>query len=62
MRGMTDKEWYSTKEVAKILSFSEETIRRLIREGIIEARPFGSRYRVHRSQLERVSDEKKPSQ
>ena len=52
MPDMPDKEWYSTKEVAKMLSFSEETIRRLIREGDIEARQFGTRYRVHRSQLE----------
>ena len=61
MRDMPDKEWYSTKEVAKILSFSEETIRRLIREGDIEARQFGTRYRVHRSQLEGKINEKQTS-
>ena len=45
---------YTTKEVAEILKYKEETIRVKIRKGNIKAVKIGGEYRIAEEELERL--------
>lgn len=45
---------YTTKEVAEILKYKEETIRVKIRKGNIKAVKIGGEYRITYEELERL--------
>jgi excisionase family DNA binding protein len=49
---MTKEEVYTIAEAAKILKVSEETIRRLIASGELQARRVGRQYRITREALD----------
>lgn len=48
---MTQEEVFTIEEVAKILKVSEETVRRLISNGELEARRVGRQYRITREAI-----------
>jgi putative molybdopterin biosynthesis protein len=48
---MTQEEVYTIEEVAKILKVSEETVRRLIASGDLDARRVGRQYRITRESI-----------
>lgn len=50
---MTQEEVYTIEEVAKILKVSEETVRRLIASGELDARRVGRQYRITRAALDK---------
>ena len=49
------KEWYSPKELAKMLGITSQAIRQNIMDGKIKAsKPLG-RWRIHKSEVERLT-------
>jgi excisionase family DNA binding protein len=48
---------YSTEEAAQILSLSIHTVTRDVRLGRIQAKKYGRRILIHRSELERIASE-----
>lgn len=51
MRGMTDGDWLTTKEAAELSGYNVQYVRRLIRNGRVEARKFGPVWQVNRQSL-----------
>ena len=49
-----DKVLYTTKELAEILKYNEETIRVKIRKGKIKAVKIGGEYRITEDEVERI--------
>ena len=47
-----DKQSYSIREAAILLGCTEQAIRRMIRAGELEARKYGNRYLIVRSEIE----------
>lgn len=45
---------YTTKELAEILKYNEETIRVKIRKGKIKAVKIGGEYRITEDEVERI--------
>lgn len=45
--------FYTTQEVADMMQYHRDTIRRLIREGKIEAYKFGKSYKISEEQLKK---------
>ena len=48
---MTDEEWLTTADAARVTGYHVERIRELIREGKITARKFGPVWAVNRESL-----------
>jgi excisionase family DNA binding protein len=55
---MEQEKWYSVKEVANLLGFGVDTVRRLIRRGLIKALrlPVQSNRRKRKYECFRISD------
>lgn len=55
---MEKEKWYSVKEVANLVSVSEDTVRRLIRRGLLKALrlPVQSNRRKRKYECFRISD------
>jgi len=51
-----DRSWLSVKEAAEILGVSSSTVKRRIKQGILQAQKKGKRYLINRSSLERMTD------
>ena len=51
--------FYTIEEVAKMLKVSEATVRRLIRNGQLEAIPVGSQYRISQEGLDKFLSRRK---
>jgi len=51
--------FYTIEEVAKMLKVSEATVRRLIRNGQLEAVPVGSQYRISQEGLDKFLSRRK---
>jgi len=51
---MTDERWYTVQEIVNMLSVHEQTVRRWIKQGELEAILFGRKggYRVKASNLD----------
>jgi excisionase family DNA binding protein len=48
---MTSDEWITTKEAAELSGYNVQYVRRLIRNGRIDARKFGPLWQVSRQSL-----------
>ncbi len=53
-------EVYLTEEVAELIKFHPETVRRLVREGRIQAMKFGRDWRIPNSEVQRILREGLP--
>ena len=50
-----DRSWCTVKEAAQILGVSVSTVKRRIKQGVLEAKKEGKCYLISRSSLERLS-------
>jgi len=50
-----DRSWCTVKEAAQILGVSVSTVKRRIKQGVLEAKKEGKYYLINRSSLERLS-------
>ncbi|RLE29879.1 hypothetical protein DRJ54_03820 [Candidatus Acetothermia bacterium] len=50
-----DRSWYTVREAAEILGVSTSTVKRRIKQGVLEARREGNRYLINRSSLEQLT-------
>lgn len=50
------KRIFTVKEAARYLTVSDSTVRRLIHEGVIEARILGYRYKIEAAEILRYID------
>ncbi|MEK7531462.1 MAG: helix-turn-helix domain-containing protein [Patescibacteria group bacterium] len=46
MRGIEDREIYTTAEIQRFLKISESTMKRLLKKGLIRANKVGGQYRI----------------
>jgi len=56
---MDNKEYYTSEEIARILSIHVATVRRWIREGKLPAILLGKSYRVTKEDLRRFLEERR---
>ena len=47
---------YSTKEVAELLSYNEEVVRRKIRAGEIKAVKFGKKWLIPETEIKKIME------
>ena len=45
------RQWYTVKDAARILEFSEMWIRKMLRDGKLKGRKFGREWRIPRSEV-----------
>ena len=48
---LTGKEWYSIYEVAEMMNLHDHTIRRMIKDGRLNAKKYGAEWRIHPEDL-----------
>lgn len=59
MRGEVMEEYLLPEEFAKAASVHPETVRRWLRDGTINGKKFGRKWRIPKEELERVLPDKK---